>query len=49
LVAAELIPRQLTTQELVDLLEIPICYGKARQVVLKHLGGRYGRRWRQFA
>jgi hypothetical protein len=30
---------------LVDLLEILTCYGKARQVVLKHLGHRYSRRF----
>jgi hypothetical protein len=36
---------QLSTQELVELLKMPTCFGKARQVVLKHLGKRYGRRF----
>jgi hypothetical protein len=33
----------LSTQDLVDLLKMPTCFGKARQVVLKHLGYRYHR------
>jgi hypothetical protein len=33
----------LSTQDLVDLLKMPTCFGEARKVVLKHLGNRYGR------
>jgi serine/threonine protein kinase len=36
---------RLTTQELVELLKMPTCYGEARKVILKHLGHRYGRRF----
>jgi hypothetical protein len=36
-------PYYLSTQELIDLLKMPTCFGKARQVVLKHLGNRYHR------
>jgi hypothetical protein len=36
-------PCRLATQDLVDLLKMPTCFGEARQVVLKHLGNRYGR------
>jgi serine/threonine protein kinase len=36
----------LTTQELVELLKMPTCYGEARKVVLKHLGNRYRREFR---
>jgi tRNA A-37 threonylcarbamoyl transferase component Bud32 len=43
--AAEPFPCRLTTQELVDLLEMPTCFGPARRVVLDHLGNRYGRRF----
>ncbi|MFO0811553.1 MAG: serine/threonine-protein kinase [Gemmataceae bacterium] len=43
--AAEPLPCRLTTQELVELLKMPTCYGEARKVVLKHLGNRYGRRF----
>jgi hypothetical protein len=43
--AAEPFPCRLTTQELVDLLKMPTCFGKARRVVLDHLGNRYGRRF----
>jgi hypothetical protein len=35
----------LTTQQLVDLLKMPTCFGAARRVVLDHLGNRYGRRF----
>jgi hypothetical protein len=35
----------LGTQELVDLLKMPTCFGEARRVVLDHLGNRYGRRF----
>jgi len=43
--AAEPFPCRLTTQELVDLLKMPTCFGQARRVVLDHLGNRYGRRF----
>jgi hypothetical protein len=43
--AAEPLPCRLTTQELVDLLKMPTCFGKARRVVLDHLGNRYRRRF----
>ena len=43
--AAEPFPCRLTTQELVDLLKMPTCFGPARRVVLDHLGNRYGRRF----
>jgi hypothetical protein len=41
--AAEPLPCRLSTQELVDFLKMPTCYGEARKIVLKHLGNRYGR------
>jgi hypothetical protein len=44
-IAAEPFPCRLTTQELVELLKMPTCYGGARRVVLDHLGHRYGRRF----
>ena len=43
--AAEPFPCRLTTQELVDLLKMPTCFGKARRVVLDHLGNRYRQRF----
>jgi len=43
--AAEPFPCRLTTQELVDLLKMPTCFGAARRVVLDYLGNRYGRRF----
>jgi hypothetical protein len=43
--ASEPLPCRLSTQDLVELLKMPTCFGKARQVVLKHLGNRYGRRF----
>ena len=43
--AAEPFPCRLTTQELVDLLKMPTCFGPARWVGLDHLGNRYGRRF----
>ncbi len=43
--AAEPWPCRLTSQELVDLLKIPTCNGKARQVVLERLGNIHGRRF----
>jgi hypothetical protein len=42
-VAGELLPCRLSTQELVELLKMPTCYGEVRKVVLKHLGNRYDR------
>jgi tRNA A-37 threonylcarbamoyl transferase component Bud32 len=36
---------RLSTQDLVELLKMPTCFGKARRVVLQHLGNRYGRRF----
>jgi hypothetical protein len=36
---------RLTTQELVNLLKMPTCFGAARRIVLDHLGNRYGRRF----
>jgi hypothetical protein len=38
-------PCRLTTQELVDLLKMPTCFGRARRVVLDHLGNIQGRRF----
>ncbi len=35
---------RLSTQDLVELLKMPTCFGEIRKVVLKHLGNRYGRR-----
>jgi hypothetical protein len=34
---------RLTTQQLVDLLKMPTCYGQARRVVLDHLRYLHGR------
>ncbi len=42
-VAAEPFPCRLSTQELVELLKMPTCFGEARRVVLNHLGNRYRR------
>jgi hypothetical protein len=42
---SEPLPCRLSTQDLVELLKMPTCYGRARKVVLKHLGNRYGRRF----
>jgi hypothetical protein len=42
-VASDPLPCRLSTQELVELLKMPTCFGEARKVVLKHLGNRYGR------
>jgi serine/threonine protein kinase len=39
------LPCRLTTQSLVELLKMPTCFGEPRQVVLDHLGNRYGRRF----
>lgn len=43
--AAAPLPCRLTTQELVDLLKMPTCFGKARRAVLDRLGNRYARRF----
>jgi hypothetical protein len=34
-----------STQELVELLKMPTCFGRIRRVVLDHLGNRYGQRF----
>jgi len=39
------LPCRLTTQELVELLKMPTCFGKARRVVLDHLGNIHGRQF----
>ncbi len=44
-ISVEPYPCRLTTQELVDLLKMPTCFGEARREVLDHLGDRYGRRF----
>jgi tRNA A-37 threonylcarbamoyl transferase component Bud32 len=44
-ISAEPLPCRLSTQELVDLLKMPTCFGAARRIVLDHLGNRYGRRF----
>lgn len=41
--ASELRSCPLSTQDLVELLKMPTCFGEARKVVLKHLGNRYDR------
>lgn len=41
--ASEALPCRLSTQDLVQLLKMPTCFGEARKVVLKHLGNRYRR------
>jgi hypothetical protein len=43
--AAQPFPCRLTSQELVELLKMPTCFGTARRVVLDHLGNRYGQRF----
>ena len=45
LVLADPYPCRLTTQELVELLKMPTCFGGARRIVLDHLGNRYHRRF----
>jgi hypothetical protein len=42
---AEPWPCRLSTQELVNLLKMPTCRGKTRQVVLEHLGNIHGHRF----
>jgi hypothetical protein len=44
-VSGESLPCRLPTQDLVELLKMPTCFGRARRVVLDHLGNRYGRRF----
>jgi hypothetical protein len=44
-IASEPFPCRLSTQELVELLKMPTCFGPARRVVLDHLGNRYGQRF----
>jgi hypothetical protein len=44
-ISAEPFPCRLTTQELVELLKMPTCFGQARRIVLDHLGNRYRRRF----
>jgi hypothetical protein len=41
--AGEPLRCRLSTQDLVELLKMPTCFGEARKVVLKHLGRRYGK------
>jgi hypothetical protein len=43
--AAESFPCRLTTQELVELLKMPTCFGPTRRVVLDRLENHYGRRF----
>jgi hypothetical protein len=43
--AAGPLPCRLSTQQLVELLKMPTCFGEARRVVLDHLGNRYRRRF----
>jgi hypothetical protein len=43
--AGEPLPCRLTTQELVDLLKMPTCFGGVRRVILDQLGHRYHRRF----
>jgi hypothetical protein len=44
-VAAEPLPCRLATQDLVELLKFPTCVGEVRQIILRLLGNRYGRRF----
>jgi hypothetical protein len=37
------LPCRLSTQDLVDPLKMPTCFGQARRIVLDRLGNRYGR------
>src|SRR5262249_44624811 len=39
------LPCRLSTQQLVDLLKQPTCFGAARRLLLDHLGRRYERRF----
>jgi hypothetical protein len=39
---AFLLPYGRPAQDLVELLKMPTCLGRARKVVLKHIGSRYG-------
>jgi hypothetical protein len=42
---SESLPCRLATQDLVELLKMPTCFGEARRVILHHLSNRYGRRF----
>jgi predicted ATP-grasp superfamily ATP-dependent carboligase/predicted Ser/Thr protein kinase len=44
-VASESLSCRLSTQDLVELLKMPTCFGHSRRVVLDILGRRYGRRF----
>ncbi len=44
-IAAEPYPCRLTTQELVELLKMPTCYGQYSRMVLDQLGNIHGRRF----
>ncbi len=44
-IIAEPFPCRLTTQELVELLKMPTCFGQDRRIVLDHLRNRYHRRF----
>jgi hypothetical protein len=44
-ISAQPFPCRLTTQELVELLKMPTCFGGARRIVLDHLGNRFRRRF----
>jgi hypothetical protein len=43
--SAEPFPCRLTTQELVELLKMPTCFGEDRRIVLDHLGNRFRHRF----
>jgi hypothetical protein len=43
--AGKPLPCRLTTQDLVEFLKMPTCFGQVRQVILNQLGNRYGRRF----
>jgi hypothetical protein len=45
LARAEPLPSRLSTQQLVELLKLPTCFGAARRHILDHLGNRYQRRF----
>jgi hypothetical protein len=44
-ISTEPFPCRLTTQELVELLKMPTCFGEARRIVLDHLGNRFRHRF----
>jgi hypothetical protein len=43
--ASEPLSCRLSTQDLVELLKMPTCFGNVRRVILDQLGNRYGRRF----